>query len=142
MFRECINGKYHGKHTYVDEIDEIDVNDREDIDEEEKAFRNISNQEQDIIRIIKRTKEETEKKLESLVSNNKKKTLTMIAKEIMKKKTDFNLIWKYYERDEYKNLENYVKSIYSNNKEIRTIKDFEEKIIDDTVLNKINSLIA
>ena len=66
----------------------------------------------------------------------------MIAKEIMKKKTDFNLIWKYYEKDEYKNLENYVKSIYSNNKEIRTIKDFEEKIIDDTVLSKINSVIA
>ena len=75
MVRECINGKYHGKHTYVDEIDEIDVNDREDIDEEEKAFRNLSNQEQDIIRIIKRTKEETEKKLESLVSNNKKKNI-------------------------------------------------------------------
>ena len=87
MVKECINGKYHGKQEYSVDIDEID-NDQEDNEdnedneddenEDEKAFRKLSNQEQELIKIIKRTKEKTEKKLESLHYNNKKQALIMI----------------------------------------------------------------
>ena len=149
MVKECINGKYHGKQDYTKDIDEID-NDQEDDEDnkddengEEKAFRKLSNQEQELIKIIKRTKEETEKKLETIYSSNKKQALTMIAKEIKKKKTDFNIIWDYYDKDQFDNLKNYIISIYKNEKRrIKTIRDLEEKIIDDVVLTRINSIIS
>ena len=53
MYKDCINGTYHGKQCYVDDLDKEDD---EDIDEDEKAFKNLGEQEQKIIEIIYDTK--------------------------------------------------------------------------------------
>jgi len=145
MYREALNGEYHGKQSYINDIEEINTDKESNVDENELAFRNLPKEEQEIIQIIKRTKEKTEKKIEDIKSqykNKKKDALCIIAKEIRKKETDFILVSTYYDRDELENLINYIKSIYTNDKLIRTIKDLEEKIIDDTVLTGINTIIS
>ena len=139
MYKNCINGKYHGKQTYLEDLDKED---NVDIDEDEKAFKNLGEQEQKIIELIYNTKDAIEKKLDSLISENKKQFLIRIIKEISRNGTDLQKVWGYYDKNDVENLENYVKSFYQNNKIIRTIKDFEQKIIDDTVLSRINSIIA
>ena len=63
----------------------------------------------------------------------------MIPKNIIRKKTDFSILYNYYQNNDLDNLIRYIKSIYTNDKIIRTMKDFEVKIIDDTVLTEINS---
>ena len=80
--------------------------------------------------------------MDNLISQNKKQSLLSIIKDITRKETDFNLAWDYYDKNDVENLANYAKSIYQNDKIIRTIKDFEQKIIDDTVLSRINSFIS
>ena len=137
MVKKCINGTYHGKQDYIDELDRED---EEDNDEEEKVFKNLCSEEQKILEIIYHTKGEIEKKLDSLLSPQKKETLFKIIKEISRKNADIHKVWEYYEKDDIEQLTNYVKSVYTNNKIIRTIKDFERKIIDDAVLSWINSI--
>ena len=137
MVKKCINGTYHGKQDYIDDLDR---DDEEDNDEEEKAFKNLCSEEQKILEIIYHTKGEIEKKLDSLLSPQKKETLFKIIKEISRKNADIHKEWEYYEKDDIEQLTNYVKSVYTNNKIIRTIKDFERKIIDDAVLSWINSI--
>ena len=138
MYKECINGTYHGKQIYAEDLDK---DDSEDIDEDEKAFKNLGEEEQKIIEIIYNTKDAIDKKLDSIISSNKKQSLFGIVKEINRKETNIELVWDYYDKNDIDNLAKYVKSIYTNNKLIRTIKDFEQKIIDDTVLSRINSII-
>ena len=111
MYKDCINGTYHGKQCYIDDLDKDDT---EDIDEDEKAFKNLGDQEQKIIEIIYNTKETIEKKLDNLISQNKIQSLLSIIKEIKRKETDFDLVWDYYNKNDVENLANYVKSIYQN----------------------------
>jgi hypothetical protein len=147
MFKECFYGSYHGRQSYVTDIDGIEEEESSsgNIEEMGKSFRNLPEEEQEIIKLIKSLKVKTEKKLEFIISqykNNKKQALHLIAKIITKKETDMSKILEYYQKDELDNLINYIKSLYTNNKPIKTLKDFKEKIIDDTVLTGINSIIS
>ena len=144
IYKEVVNGRYHGKQLYVSDIDEIYYDKQSNNCENELSFRNLPKQEQDIIKTIKRTRDEIEKKIENIKSqykNKKKEALYAIVKEIWKNEADIKTILVYYEKNELDNLVACVKSIYTNNKPIITMKDFYEKIIDDTVLTGINSII-
>ena len=143
LYKECINGEYHGKEEYYKDTDEIEKDLKDEQNKDEKAIRNLFSQEQEIIKIILNAKIETKNKLRNIISKNPNKIdfLLLIPKNILRKKTDIETLYKYHNKNELESLRDYVESIYTNNKKIRTVKDFEEKIIDDTVLTFINSNI-
>ena len=143
MYKNCINGKYNGKEEYYSDTEEIEKDLEQEQNEDKKAIRNLSPQEQELINIILKAKEETIRILNEIKSrySDKKDILIMIPKTILRNKTDIETLYKYYNNNNIKELKDYVASIYLFNKLIRTNKDFENKIIDDTVFTYINSNI-
>ena len=143
LYKNCINGNYNGKEEYYSDTEEIEKDLKQEQNEDEKAITNLSPQEQEIYIIILKAKKETNKTLNSITSSysDKKDILIMIPKTITRTKTDIETLYKYYNNNNIKELKDYVASIYLFNKLIRTNKDFENKIIDDTVFTYINSNI-
>ncbi len=137
MFREMVNGKYHGKQDYIGAIDR---NDSSDEDENEKAYKNLDRSEAEIIDIIDRAKNQVNETLKHL-HLKRKKDLFYIVKYCPKEHADFKKLEKLYYNEQYEEMIDYIKSLYNNIKRIRTIKDFETKIKDDCIMTKINNFL-
>ena len=137
MFKEMVNGKYHGKQDYIDIIDR---NDSSDEDENEKAYKNLNRNEAEIIDIIDKAKKNVNEQLNYL-KLKEKKDLFYIAKYFPTEQTDYSKLEKLFYNKQYEEMIDYIKSLYNNKKKIRTIKDFETKIRDDCIMAKINNFL-
>lgn len=138
MYKIMVRGRYHGKQDYIGRIDR---NDSSDEDEEEKAYKNLDKSEQEIIDIIDRAKAQIKGRLDRL-NLNEKKDLFYIAKNFPKDNTDYYKLEKYLYDHDYEAMINYIKSLYNDRKKPRTIKEFETRIKDDCIMEKINNFLS
>ena len=138
-YKKIIKGKYHAKQNYVGVLDKND--DEDDEDTEEIAYKNLNQNEKEILEIIDRAKNSITERIKNLKNYPKGKFLVMIVKEFSKE-YDYYTALNYYNGGKIEKLVNFVKGIFQNDKNVKTIKDFEEKIKDGYILNEINTFLA
>ena len=139
MFKKVIKGDYHGKKCYTDILDR---NDLKNLDEKELAFKNLNELEQRALDIIDRNKSDIEKRIRNLrLDKYNKKGFFMIIKEFPKNWENYTKAQNYLRDNDLDGMIDYIISIYTNNEEPTTIKEFEERIKDDCILKEINSIL-
>ena len=140
LYKRMIRGRYRAKQKYAEIVDKND--DENEEDENEVTYKNLNNNEQDIINIIDKSRNSLNKKLKSLKKYSKGDDDFLIhSTKEHGDYSDFLKAEKFFSSNDILRLIEFAKVIFQIDRNLKTFEDSEKIIKYDCILVEIN-LIA